>query len=199
MANEAKPPLLTNAINTASTQVNSKLKFFDIIDPNNLIAWKGIIRVATTTNINLKQEQTIDGISLITNDTILVKNQTNAIENGIYIVKENNWIRSNFLLDKTPASGTYMCIREGNTNASTGWVCNNIKNESIVGTNTLNFIQINSSGGGGGGDPYNVLIKKQTDENIQWKININSNNQLQFFYSSNGGESFNEKYTFSPN
>ncbi len=48
--------------------------------------WKDNVRVATTGNINLSAPgTTIDGVTLNAGDRVLVKNQTNAAENGIYI------------------------------------------------------------------------------------------------------------------
>jgi hypothetical protein len=49
-----------------------------------------ITRVATTANINLSTDlengDTLDGITLVTGNKILVKDQTNQTQNGIYIV-----------------------------------------------------------------------------------------------------------------
>ena len=48
-------------------------------------AIKGPCHVATTTNISLYGLQTIDGVSVVSGDRVLVKDQTAAYENGIYI------------------------------------------------------------------------------------------------------------------
>src|SRR5688500_804482 len=55
------------------------------------LAWKSpAARVATTTNGTLATAfangQTIDGVTLVTGDRILLKNQTTQSENGIYTV-----------------------------------------------------------------------------------------------------------------
>lgn len=50
-------------------------------------------RVATTANISLSSLQTIDGITLIAGDRVLVKNQTTATQNGIYTVASGSWTR----------------------------------------------------------------------------------------------------------
>jgi hypothetical protein len=48
--------------------------------------WKDNVRVATTGNINLSAPgSTIDGVALSVGDRVLVKNQTTAAQNGIYI------------------------------------------------------------------------------------------------------------------
>jgi hypothetical protein len=54
------------------------------------LSWKEEVRAATTTNGTLATAyangQTIDGISLVTNDRILIKDQTSHQEDGIYTV-----------------------------------------------------------------------------------------------------------------
>ena len=54
------------------------------------LSWKAPVRVATTANGTLATAfangQTIDGVTLATNDRILLKNQTPSQDNGIYIV-----------------------------------------------------------------------------------------------------------------
>lgn len=50
------------------------------------LAWKDSVRVATQSNINLASPGTsIDGIAMAVNDRVLVRAQTAAAENGIYI------------------------------------------------------------------------------------------------------------------
>ena len=51
-------------------------------------------RVATTSNIILSNEQTIDDIEVKINDRVLVKNQTDAIQNGIFVCNTGGWHRS---------------------------------------------------------------------------------------------------------
>lgn len=51
-------------------------------------------RAATTAQTTLSGEKTIDGIALVTGDRILVKDQTDQTENGIYVVDTGDWSRS---------------------------------------------------------------------------------------------------------
>ncbi len=50
------------------------------------LAWKDSARVASTANLNLAAPgATIDGITMVALDRVLVKNQSTASENGIYV------------------------------------------------------------------------------------------------------------------
>lgn len=50
------------------------------------LAWKDSVRVATQANITIASPgATIDGVSMTTNDRVLVRSQSTASENGIYI------------------------------------------------------------------------------------------------------------------
>lgn len=50
------------------------------------LAWKDSVRVATQSNIDLASPgATIDGVTMTTNDRVLVRTQSTASQNGIYI------------------------------------------------------------------------------------------------------------------
>ena len=58
------------------------------------ISWKAPVNAATTANITLSGEQTIDTVAVIAGDRVLVKDQTAQAENGIYVVAVGAWSRS---------------------------------------------------------------------------------------------------------
>lgn len=60
----------------------------------NGLSFKAPVRAATTGNITLTAAQTVDGVALVAGDRVLVKNQTTASANGIYVVATGAWTRS---------------------------------------------------------------------------------------------------------
>lgn len=58
------------------------------------LAVKAPCRVATTANITLSGEQTIDGVAVVEGDRVLVKDQTDTTENGIYDASTGAWTRA---------------------------------------------------------------------------------------------------------
>lgn len=103
--------------------------------------------VETIENGNLSTDfengDTINGIILATGDRILIRSQTNAVENGIYIVQASGApLRSNDLKTGDNAGGIYVISQKNNT----GYTCTNITGNDIVGTDGLNYVPFNSGG-----------------------------------------------------
>jgi hypothetical protein len=83
---------------------------------------KESVRVATTGNITLSGTQTIDGVSVIAGDRVLVKDQTAASENGIYVVSASGWSRSADVNSSAEVTrGLFAFAEEGTQNSNTGW------------------------------------------------------------------------------
>ncbi len=84
---------------------------------------KASVRAATTANVALTGTQTIDGVTLAADNRVLVKDQTDATENGIYLVKADAWVRTadaDSSADLNP--GAFVFVEEGTVGADTGWV-----------------------------------------------------------------------------
>lgn len=80
-------------------------------------------RVATTANITLSGLQTIDGVTLEAGDRVLVKNQTDATQNGIYTASEGDWYRApDARSPRMLQKGTTVHVAEGTANASKVYV-----------------------------------------------------------------------------
>jgi phage-related tail fiber protein len=58
------------------------------------VALKAPCRVASTGNLTLSGAQTINGVSVVADDRVLVKNQTTASSNGIYDAAAGAWTRA---------------------------------------------------------------------------------------------------------
>ena len=83
---------------------------------------KQACQCGTTANITLSGLQTIDGDTTLAGDRVLVKNQTNAANNGIYIAASSAWSRSADMNTWAEVSGAYTVVLNGGQ-AETGWVC----------------------------------------------------------------------------
>ena len=89
---------------------------------------KASVRAGTIANITLSGTQTIDGIPLSIGDRVLVKNQTNAAENGIYLVAAGAWGRTLDGDSWNELVSAYVFVESSSpstpgTNADTGWTC----------------------------------------------------------------------------
>jgi hypothetical protein len=74
-------------------------------------------KAATTANITLSGEQTIDGVSIVTFDRILVKDQTDTTQNGVYVADTSAWKRApDFDGYGDVKTGTLIPVNDGNTN-----------------------------------------------------------------------------------
>lgn len=114
---------------------------------NEGIGVKAPVRVATTANITLSGEQTIDGIACVELDRVLVKNQTNAVLNGFYNVSTGTWERT---LDcngnRDLVMGSRVLVNEGATNGQTRWFVTSA-NPIIIDSSTITWVQEIGAGG----------------------------------------------------
>ena len=111
--------------------------------------WKDSVRVKSTANMALGSAvvngATVDGVTLATNDRILLASQTTASENGIYVVAASGAAsRAEDLNSAAEFPGAAMFVREGTIYGDTGWVCTN---DSVsVGSTAITFSQFTGGG-----------------------------------------------------
>ena len=109
------------------------------------VSWKPSVRAATTANITLSGTQTIDNVSVVAGDRVLVKNQSTASQNGIYIVAAGAWSRAADNDSAEEMLNATVMVREGTTNADTQWTCST--NAPItLNTTPLTFSQMSGAG-----------------------------------------------------
>lgn len=110
--------------------------------------FKESVRVATTGNHSLSGLSAIDGITPLSGERVLVKDQTSAEDNGIYEAASGAWSRaSDFDTSGDVSSGALTFVEEGSTNGGQQWILTTTGNITL-GTTSLSFTQF------GGGTTY---------------------------------------------
>jgi hypothetical protein len=108
------------------------------------------VKAATTENVNLSSQveagDILDGVTLAHNDRILVKNQSTASQNGIYIVQPNGapTRATDFDTAAEVDSGDFVFVDQGTTQANSGWV--QINTPATIGTDAIEFVQFSGAG-----------------------------------------------------
>jgi hypothetical protein len=107
------------------------------------ISWKQPCAVATLANITLSGLQTIDGYLTLAGDRVLVKNQSNAANNGIYLASATAWTRS---LDADQWDDLVSAISfiEYGTQAGGAWFCTATPGGTL-GVTAVNWSQFTTS------------------------------------------------------
>ena len=81
------------------------------------VAVKAPVLAATTSDVTLYGVQTIDDVALAIGDRVLVKDQTSATENGIWLVAEADWTRAiDFNGSRDAVMGTQVFVNSGTLN-----------------------------------------------------------------------------------
>lgn len=110
------------------------------------LSWKDAVVAATTANITLTGEQTIDGVAVVSGNRVLVKNQTLAKDNGIYIVSATAWTRAtdfDALADSINSAAVF--VQQGATQNDTGWT--QTAEVTTFGTDDITWTQFNGAAG----------------------------------------------------
>jgi len=114
------------------------------------LSWKASVRVASTANLTLATPgATIDGVTMATNDRVLLKNQSAGAENGIYV-----WTGASSLLTRAldadsaaEVTGAAVLVTEGTTNGNKAFT--QTADAVTLGTTALVWTEF-----GGGGSSY---------------------------------------------
>lgn len=106
---------------------------------------KASVVAATTANITLSAPQTIDGIAVIAGDRVLVKNQTTASANGIYVVAAGAWTRATDADSWAELISAFVFVERGTVNSDTGYVCTVDPGGTLNSTN-VTFAQFSGAG-----------------------------------------------------
>lgn len=134
ITNVAEPTLSTDA--ATKNYVDSVAQGLDV---------KASVVVATTANITLSGAQTIDGIAVVAGDRVLVKNQSTASGNGIYVAASGAWARASDADTWAKLVSAFVFVEKGTTGGDTGWVCT-IDAGGTLGSTAVTFSQFSGSG-----------------------------------------------------
>jgi hypothetical protein len=107
------------------------------------ISWKQPCVAATLANITLSGLQTIDGKAVVAGDRVLVKDQSTAANNGIYLASASAWTRSSDAnsWDELICAITFI---EYGTQAGGAWFCT-AQDGGTLGVTAVNWSQFTTS------------------------------------------------------
>ena len=108
------------------------------------------VQAATTANVTLasalENGDTLDGVTLATGNRVLVKNQTDKTENGIYVVKASGAPdrADDYNTAGEVDAGDFIFVEAGTANGKTGYVQTNVI--TTVGSDNIEFTQFSGAG-----------------------------------------------------
>jgi hypothetical protein len=110
-----------------------------------------IVRAASTGNISLSSDlqngDTLDGVTLATNDKVLVKSQSDNTQNGIYkVVASGTASRDPDFDTVDELAGQMIIVKEGSVNADSFHLCTT--DSGTIGSAAITFTQVTPSSGG---------------------------------------------------
>lgn len=106
---------------------------------------------ATSANVNLatalEAGDVIDGVTLVAGDRVLVKSQTNAAQNGIYVVQASGAAvrAADFDAPAEVDGGDFVFVTGGTLYDNTGWVQTTV-GVTVIGTDPIQFTQFSGAG-----------------------------------------------------
>lgn len=122
------------------------------------ISWKTAVQSSTTAPGTLATDFTagtvVDGYTLVLGQRILIKNQTDGTENGIYIVTAGAPTRSTDMATGSDAGNAAVFVENGTLNANSGWV--QTAEPAVVGTDPLVWSQFSGAGAYTGGTGIDI-------------------------------------------
>jgi hypothetical protein len=139
------------------------------------------VRAATTANITistaLNNGDVLDGVTLATNDLVLVKNQSAPAENGVYVVQASP-ARVSWMDAAGEVDGQMVVVEDGTANVGTLWLT--ASEVTTIGTDAISWTQIDlgalvaGQGLSKSGQTLNVNIDGTTMEIVSDALQVNT-------------------------
>lgn len=109
------------------------------------LVWKDAARAASTSNVNLSTPGVIDGVTLTAGDRVLLMGQTDAKDNGLYVLASGALVRA---IDADSSAklrgGTIATVSEGTTHGNKTYVMTT-DGPITLGTTALNWTLANNN------------------------------------------------------
>lgn len=105
---------------------------------------KRLVKAASTVNLTLSGAQTVDGISLVAGDRILVKDQTVPAQNGVYSVAAGSWVRTTGADTSIELASSVVAVDQGTVNVGTFYKTR-FKSTDTIGTTNCVWYKITDS------------------------------------------------------
>src|SRR5690606_27861309 len=130
---------------------------------------------ATSSNITLSGLQTIDGVSLSAGDRVLVRQQTNAAQNGVYVASSTAWTRATDFDEpdiEEVTQGASVYVEDGTLLKGTGWTLQTPP-PYVIGTTELEFIQYAGASSYTGGNLITIAGNQINHDTGSWVAKSN--------------------------
>jgi uncharacterized cupin superfamily protein len=104
------------------------------------LAMKAPVRVATTAAITLSGLQTIDDVTVVEDDRVLVRVQDDSVDNGIYVASSGNWSRAvDFDGSRDIVRGTIVYVLDGTEETGKAYRVSTTDSPIVFGTSDITF------------------------------------------------------------
>jgi trimeric autotransporter adhesin len=126
--------------------------------------------VLGVTNVALNGLQTIDGVTLVANDRVLLINQTDPVENGLWLAQAGAWTRPADFDTGDTAGQAYVLILSGSINAGASYLCNTPT--AIIGTDPIGFALFslpNTTTGANVGTGTGLVFRNKTGTTLNFR------------------------------
>lgn len=105
------------------------------------------VKAASDSNLaTLSGTATVDGIALATGDRVLLIGQTNAVQNGIWVVQAGNWTRPKDFAGGARAAATFCFVERGTVYQDNGFTCVTDAPTDVIDTNSTQWTQFTGAG-----------------------------------------------------
>lgn len=163
LANVGAPTYGTDAVNKA--YVDAAVVGLTIKTPARV----ALLANAASLTEALAPGATVDGVTLVAGDRVLVMGQTVASQNGIYVVAADAATapaRAGDLAVGSTASGAYLFVDQGTALKDRGYVCITDRGVDVVGTGDLTFVQFSARSSAIAGNGLVVGTGEAIDVNV---------------------------------